>query len=126
MGEIRKYNCACGYEKELPIGVGMMGMNLMMIKRIFPKDALSDFLKEKENGHIESYISKNQLGLCTNCHSLIVSPHLQYTKQDGSEKHIMMPCPDCGEKFSPIDNPDDVHCPQCGKKMAYETAGNWD
>lgn len=126
MGEIRKYNCSCGYSQELPVGVGMSGMNMLAIQRVFPEDILAEFLKEKEKDNVETYVNKNQLGICTHCQTLVVSPHLQYVLKDGSEKHIMGTCPDCGKEFSPIHNPDDVCCPKCGKTMTSETAGHWD
>lgn len=126
MGEIIKYNCPCGYSQEFSVGVGMMGMNMMMIQNVFPDDILADFIKEKEKENIETFINKNQLGLCTNCHTLVAVPHLQYTLKDGSEKHIIGSCPDCGKEFSLINNPDDVCCPKCGKIMTSETVGHWD
>lgn len=126
MGEVRKYSCSCGYSEELPIGVGMMGMNVMMIRQTFPEDSLAEFLREKENENIETYVNKNQLGLCTHCQSLIVVPHLQYTLKDGTEKHLIRTCPNCGKEFSLINNPDDVPCPKCGKTMTSEDVGLWD
>lgn len=126
MGEIRKYTCECGYETELPVGVGMMGMNMQAIQRVYPEDMLTDFLKEKEKENIESYVNKNQLGICTHCNTLVIAPNLTYTLKDGTEKQLIGTCPECGKEFSPVSDMDDVHCPKCGKKMASETAGRWD
>lgn len=126
MGEVRKYTCSCGYSKELPIGAGMMGVNVSSIKNNFPETALEEFLKEKEAGHITDYLNQNQLGICENCQSLIVASHLAYTKQDGSKKHIINGCPECGNQFTLVNNPDDVSCPKCGKPLTYELTGHWD
>lgn len=126
MGQIRKYTCSCGHEQELPIGAGLMGVNTEHIKRSFPEDAVALFQKELDAGNVSNYINENQLGHCPHCGKLIVAPHFHYQLADGTEKHFIQTCPDCGNPFTLINDPDDVTCPKCGSKMEFEDAGSWD
>ena len=60
MGEIRKYICSCGYEKDLQTGGGLSGCNVRRIAKHFPKETEA-FLKEREEGRVKRYIMRSRI-----------------------------------------------------------------
>lgn len=124
MGQIRKYSCQCGYEKQAFTGAGMHGCNLRMIQRFFPEEA-DMLIREKER--VKMYMLQNVLAECETCQKLFDVPQLLYQKEGEAQKACIMDvCPECEKPMTVREDIENVKCPLCGKKMIYEIAGDWD
>lgn len=126
MGEIRRYFCSCGYEKKLFTGAGLQGMNQNAIARYFAEDIVRSFKERQKNGEIRSYLMENAIICCQDCRELYTVPYFHYETEDGRKRHYLTVCPVCKKPASDMVNPAAVLCPQCGCKMDFESAGNWD
>lgn len=126
MGEIRKYVCKCGYEKELNIGGGLLGCNVEHIARFFPVET-ETFKKERAAGMIQSFMMENELSYCPrHGGELMAVEAFSYTKKDGSVCHYVRPCPECGGKVIRLMDEENVVCPRCGEVMKHSFLGDWD
>lgn len=125
MGEIRKYACKCGYEKDIYAGGGLSGCNLNFIAKFFP-DEMDFFQKEREAGKIENYIMENELLFCPECGDIMAVPVFSYTRTDGRTSRFIGSCPVCGGIAEQLADEDHIQCPNCGEKMEYAVTGDWD
>lgn len=126
MGEIRKYTCSCGYEKELFTGAGLQGININTISRYISAEALKLFLKKKERGEVSLFLLENALVLCPECLELSAVPYFHYELTDGQQQIFLPSCPLCARTDLQIQNPEHIRCPKCSNTMEYRTVGNWD
>lgn len=125
MGEIRKYACICGYERELFTGGGLGGCNVRHIARFFPKEVQA-LERERSEGRISRYVMENEVSVCQNCRELYALPAFSYTRKDGYTCHFAGSCPDCGSSVARVEDEERPECPKCGQKMQYLVAGDWD
>lgn len=125
MGEIRRYICSCGYEKDLHTGGGLSGCNVRRIAQHFPKETEA-FLKEREEGRVKRYIMENEISYCENCQEIYAVPAFSYTRKDGYTCHFPGSCPVCGGAVLQAEDEEHIVCPKCGKRMQYMFAGDWD
>lgn len=119
MGEIRKYECRCGYEDEVMIGCGFNAVNKQMAKALFPSE-LSGYAAENISTFIE-----NSLGLCENCKRLKPIISLKVNTNNGNDQYYKK-CDKCNNVLSVIEDIDSVICPKCGELMTYASTGLWD
>lgn len=125
MGDVRKYNCTCGYSKELNVGAGLAAFNLRLINKTFPEacEKLKALINDKQD---TDYWMDNAIISCPSCKDLMTISRLTInTKSNGSRIYLNNKCNICGCDISVI-NENDVKCPKCGKNMAFEITGNWD
>lgn len=125
MGEIRRYICSCGYEKEVSVGAGLSGCSIPAIKRFFPEDT-SLFLKEKEAGNVTSFLLENALASCDYCCELVTVPYFHYHLSNRQKRSFFSGCPNCKKMLFPIEDTTHISCPKCGKEMNYIEVGDWD
>lgn len=125
MGEIRDYFCSCGYQKKIFAGAGMNGCNLDSIKHFFREQA-EQFVKEKQEGRVQSYLLSNAIVKCSHCNNLETVPCFSYQTSDGRITYIKEECPTCGNRVKRLDEDKDVACPKCGLPMDYKWSGDWD
>lgn len=126
MGEIRKYTCSCGYEKDLFVGAGLQGVNINAVGNYFSEDAVNRFRELRECGEVRSYLLENAVISCTDCQELATVPYFHYELADGEEKVFLSSCPACEKLTDGIINPDSVICPKCGREMEFVPIGDWD
>lgn len=125
MGDIRKYICKCGYEKELFAGGGMNGCNMHHIAEYFP-EAAKAFQKERDEGRAVQYIMENEISYCEQCQEIYALPAFSYRRKDGYICHFASACPVCGGSVSRVEDEENTACPKCGRKMGYLPLGDWD
>lgn len=126
MGEIRKYTCSCGYEKELFTGAGLNGINCNMIARYLPEEAFRIFMERKNSGEVYTFLLENALICCAECRELAAVPYFHYELENGKKLEYLTACPSCGRAKVYQEGPERVICPKCGGKMKYQVVGNWD
>lgn len=126
MGQIRKYVCSCGYEKELFTGAGLQGVNINAIARFFPEDIVQLFKEKRSQGEVRSYLLENAVISCIDCRELYTVPFFHYELTDESQKCYLTSCPVCQKSGDVIADQDKVSCPKCGCKMEFAEMGNWD
>ena len=124
MGEIRKYNCKCGYEETLMVGAGMMGQSFYMIESIFGEEG-TRLVSNIKAGSIQSFMLSNGVILCPSCHKLKTVPVVTYTDSNG-EHQLKKSCDECGTSALPIPDEDNLCCPRCGKFLTFTEIGDWD
>lgn len=125
MGDIRKYTCMCGYEKEVFAGGGLAGCNIPHIANFFPEGAKA-LQKEREEGRIKRYLMENEISYCNQCREIQALPVFSYTRKDGYTCRFESNCPVCGCSVSRAEDEENLACPKCGKKMEYSITGDWD
>ncbi len=125
MGEIRRYFCKCGYQKDLFTGGGLGGCNIGMIANFFPKEA-ETFLKERNEGRVKRYIMENEISYCSHCQEILALPAFSYTRKDGYTCHFESKCPACQGAVSRAGDEENLTCPKCGSRMQYVAVGDWD
>lgn len=125
MGDIRKYVCKCGYEKELFAGGGLGGCNISHIANFFPKE-VKVFQKEREEGRVRQYIMENEISYCGQCQDIYALPAFSYKRTDGYTCHFASACPVCAGSVTRVEDEENIACPKCGKKMEYMVLGDWD
>lgn len=126
MGYIYELKCPdCNYHKSVALGCGMSAINENRIYMIFAETDISNFKLEKENEQIQSFITENKLGLCSNCKELTEVPVLSYTLKNGKENYVSRKCTICKEKVELMDL-SVVYCPKCNCEMNIRKNGLWD
>lgn len=125
MGDIRKYFCKCGYEKELFAGGGLGGCNVSHIAKFFPEEVKA-FQKERNEGRVRQYIMENEISYCERCQDIYALPVFSYKRKDGYTCRFASACPVCGGSVVQMEDEENIACPKCGKKMEYMVMGDWD
>lgn len=125
MGDVRRYKCQCGYEKQLMIGGGRNSQNLKIICKDIPEDIFSEFMRKKFAKTVLEYGIVNSAISCPECEELFVVSEFSYTLSDAEVRYVTA-CPNCGEEHTPIEDSDLILCPKCNKQMTYSVEGLWD
>lgn len=126
MGEITRYLCSCGYEKEACLGFGSSARNKNRIRLLFPPDSISNFISSDATNELQNYQLESTLAFCPKCNEIQTVPKLSYTLKSGSEYSIIGSCPICQNNADPISNTQEVTCPKCQKQMDAIYFGHWD
>lgn len=126
MGEIRKYTCSCGYQKDLFVGAGLQGINISAIERFFSEDIVQPFKEQRSRDEVQSYLLENAIISCSGCKELFTVPFFHYELTDGEQKCYITPCPVCQKPGDVITSANKVPCPKCGCQMEFEATGHWD
>ncbi len=126
MGQVKRYECDCGYERQVCAGVGLAGENISIIEKCIPRNLTEKFKEELSAGNIERFLLSNALISCGKCKKLHTVSAFDFTLRDGAKISYTAPCPKCGAKCERVDDKSGVLCPKCGKVMACRIEGHWD
>lgn len=126
MGEITRYLCSCGYEKEASLGIGLSARNKNRIRLAFAPDSISHFTSSDVANKLQNYQLENTLVFCPKCNEILTVPKLSYTLKSGSEHSIIGSCSICQNDVEPISDTQIVACPKCHKQMDAIYSGHWD
>jgi len=126
MGEIRTGICPhCGYRKELYVGVGMAGIRVSAIERLFPAEIVDNFKREQEAGRVKDFLLEQAPAVCSECEELLSVPFFHYELENGEKKKYIMACEKCAKPVKVLTDKE-VVCPKCNHKMDFVMGGRWD
>ncbi len=120
MGDIKKYECGCGYQAELALGAGIRSRNPKMMEHFFPEEYES---LSKAGGSLRL---EQRLGQCRYCKKIAAVVTLVWDRPDGKTECFYQKCDTCQKEFALLEDEEQVKCPVCGKLMKMEEMGIWD
>ena len=124
MGQVYNLSCKCGYNKDVQIGEGMMGMRLEAIREVFTPEELSEFENALADG-LTDYCLGRMLAYCMDCMDIVNANVLRYAV-GGLIKIIVKPCEKCKGTLFPYYSIFSLSCPRCSNALSIAEAGLWD
>ncbi len=126
MGQVKRYECKCGYSKQISEGVGLGAINPTIIEKCVPEDIFKGFEKARGLNLVKRFVLSNAVIVCEKCGEIYTVSAFDYSLISGEKISYTGPCPECGNKCKRIENTDKIICPKCGKVMEYSIEGHWD
>lgn len=125
MGNVRHYQCGCGYGVDFFEGAGLRAYSMPLIRQLFAEELEERKLQEEEFKRI---FWDNVLAECQQCRELKTVVRCTYQKQGSEHKEAIVKdrCPECRSRMKILENTKEVLCPKCGTAMEGQKIGHWD
>lgn len=118
---------ACGYEKEMSVGIGLGSRNELVVEECLQAMDRSFWNQLKAAGKIDFFSSRQEVGYCADCNQLREAFLVEIQTTTGTKLVLGDKCSRCNHRLQIFDIEQEIVCPNCKKqKLDKRMIGLWD